>query len=384
MIPAMTALTTPPPTGSRSCLHPAAIATLMRTAAARVRPEAAGDLARPLAQFRRRHAARRPSARSCRTAFDLGITHFDLANNYGPPPGSAEDGLRRDPAHRFRRLSRRADHLDQGRLRMWPGPYGEWGSRKYLLASLDQSLKRMGLDYVDIFYSHRFDPDTPLEETMRALDHAVRSGQALYVGISSYNSAAHARGGGDPARPRHALPHPPAELFDDQPLGRGGRAARHAGRARHRLDRLLAAGAGHADRQISRAAFPRAAAPRRASRCGPSFLNEQTIANIRALNAIAERRGQTLAQMALAWVLRGGRVTIGADRRQPARAGRGLRRRARRTSSSPPPNSPRSTATPTRPNINLWARSAERKGRRRNRAINGFGHVDATRRRRRP
>src|SRR5688500_3238491 len=124
----------------------------------------------------------------CQKAFDVGITHFDLANNYGPPPGSAETAfgeiLRTDFAGLRDELiiSTKAGYL------MWPGPYGEWGSRKYVLASLDQSLKRMGLDYVDIFYSHRFDPDTPLEETMLALDHAVRSGKALYAGISSYNS----------------------------------------------------------------------------------------------------------------------------------------------------------------------------------------------------
>ena len=125
----------------------------------------------------------------CRTAFDLGITHFDLANNYGPPPGSAEidfGDILRD------RLSRpcatNSSISTKAGYDMWPGPYGEWGSRKYLLASLDQSLKRMGLDYVDIFYSHRFDPETPLEETMGALDAAVRQGKALYVGISSYNS----------------------------------------------------------------------------------------------------------------------------------------------------------------------------------------------------
>ena len=124
----------------------------------------------------------------CRAAFDLGVTHFDLANNYGPPPGSAElafgDILRGD----FRGLRDELVISTKAGYIMWPGPYGEWGSRKYVLASLDQSLKRMGLDYVDIFYSHRFDPETPLEETMGALDHAVRQGKALYVGISSYNS----------------------------------------------------------------------------------------------------------------------------------------------------------------------------------------------------
>src|SRR5215213_5488098 len=123
----------------------------------------------------------------CRTAFDNGITHFDLANNYGPPPGSAEElfgDILHDDFHAYRDqlvVSTKAGYL------MWPGPYGEWGSRKYLLASLDQSLQRMGLDYVDIFYSHRFDPDTPLEETLGALDSAVRQGKALYVGISSYS-----------------------------------------------------------------------------------------------------------------------------------------------------------------------------------------------------
>ena len=125
----------------------------------------------------------------CRTAFDLGITHFDLANNYGPPPGSAEEAfgdiLRTD----FAGLRDELVISSKAGWRMWPGPYGEYGSRKYLVQSCDQSLKRMGLDHVDIFYSHRFDPDTPLEETMGALDHIVRSGRALYVGISSYNSA---------------------------------------------------------------------------------------------------------------------------------------------------------------------------------------------------
>ena len=134
---------------------------------------------------------------------------------------------------------------------MWPGPYGEWGSRKYLLASLDQSLKRMGLDYVDIFYSHRVDPETPLEETMGALDTAVRQGKALYVGISSYNAARTAEAAAILREPRHALPHPPAELFDAEPLDRGGQAARHAGEGRDRLHRLLAARAGHAHRQVS-------------------------------------------------------------------------------------------------------------------------------------
>ena len=122
-----------------------------------------------------------------RRAFDLGITHFDLANNYGPPPGSAEENFGKIYAQDLHPYRDELIISTKAGYRMWPGPYGEWGSRKYLIASLDQSLKRMGLDYVDIFYSHRFDPDTPLEETMRALDYAVRSGRALYVGISSYS-----------------------------------------------------------------------------------------------------------------------------------------------------------------------------------------------------
>ena len=137
----------------------------------------------------------------CRTAFDLGVTHFDLANNYGPPPGSAEDNFGEILRDRFPRPARRARDLDQGRLRHVAGAVRRMGQpRNILLASLDQSLKRMGLDYVDIFYSHRFDPETPLEETMGALDTAVRQGKALYVGISSYNRERTPRGGGHPAR----------------------------------------------------------------------------------------------------------------------------------------------------------------------------------------
>jgi L-glyceraldehyde 3-phosphate reductase len=124
----------------------------------------------------------------CRTAFDLGITHFDLANNYGPPPGSAEEAFGELLRTDFRSLRDELIISSKAGYEMWDGPYGEWGSRKYVIASCDQSLKRMGLDYVDIFYSHRFDPDTPLEETMGALDHIVRSGRAQYIGISSYNS----------------------------------------------------------------------------------------------------------------------------------------------------------------------------------------------------
>ena len=152
-------------------------------------------------------------------AFDLGITHFDLANNYGPPPGSAEENfgkiLRQD-------LGRYRDELiisSKAGYRMWPGPYGEWGSRKYLIASLDQSLSRMGLEYVDIFYSHRPDPETPLEETMGALDQIVRSGKALYVGISSYTPEQTRQAAQILREPGNALPDPSATLQHVQPLG---------------------------------------------------------------------------------------------------------------------------------------------------------------------
>ena len=173
---------------------------------------------------------------------------------------------------------------------MWPGPYGEWGSRKYLLASLDQSLKRMGLDYVDIFYSHRFDPETPLEETMGALDSAVRQGKALYVGISSYNARADPRGGGDPEAARHALPHPSAELFAGQPLDRGDGL----------LDTLADGGIGAivfsplaqgllTDKYLN--GIPADSRAAEAHFFKPDFLTPETLTHVRALNAIAERAG---------------------------------------------------------------------------------------------
>ena len=184
-----------------------------------------------------------------RRAFDLGITHFDLANNYGPPYGSAEETfgwlMRHDLAgHRDELVVSTKAGYD-----MWPGPYGEWGSRKYLLASLDQSLARMGLEYVDIFYSHRFDPETPLAETMGALDAAVRQGKALYVGHLLLLGGEDARGRRDPPRPRHAAAHPPALVLDAEPLDRA-RSARCGRRARHRLHRLLATRPGHAHGQV--------------------------------------------------------------------------------------------------------------------------------------
>ena len=243
-----------------------------------------------------------------RRAFDLGITHIDLANNYGPPYGSAEENfgrLLRDDLGPFRDelvISTKAGYD------MWPGPYGEWGSRKYLLASLDQSLGRMGLDYVDIFYSHRFDPDTPLEETMGALDSAVRSGKALYVGISSY-SAEHTR---EAVRILRSLGTPP--LIHQPSYSMLNRWIEADGL----LDVLGEEGIGCigfsplaqgllTDRYLE--GIPEDSRASRDGSLSRAQLNEQTLAKVRALNEIAERRGQTLAQLALAWTLRDSRMT---------------------------------------------------------------------------
>ena len=252
----------------------------------------------------------------CRQAFDLGITHFDLANNYGPPPGSAEEAFGEILRTDFRRLRDEMIISSKAGYGMWPGPYGEWGSRKYLIASCDQSLKRMGLDYVDIFYSHRFDPNTPLEETMMALDQIVRSGKALYAGISSYNSkrtreaAAILKQLGTPC-----LIHQPSYSMINRWVEEDGL-----------LDTLEDLGIGSivfsplAQGMLTSKYLNGTPQNSRASQdksLNPDFLNEKTLGNIRSLNAIAEKRGQTLAQMALAWVLRGDRVTtalIGASR----------------------------------------------------------------------
>ncbi len=161
-----------------------------------------------------------------RRAFDLGITHFDLANNYGPPYGAAEINFGRILSEDFRHLRDELVISTKAGYDMWPGPYGDWGSRKYLLASLDQSLQRMRLDYVDIFYSHRADPETPLEETMGALDSAVRQGKAVSAGISSYSAPADRGGDRDPAPPGDAAAHPPAVLLDVQSLDRDRTARR--------------------------------------------------------------------------------------------------------------------------------------------------------------
>jgi L-glyceraldehyde 3-phosphate reductase len=250
-----------------------------------------------------------------RRAFDLGITHFDLANNYGPPYGSAERVFGEIMARDLRPYRDELIVSTKAGYDMWPGPYGDWGSRKYLLASLDQSLERMGLDYVDIFYSHRADPDTPLEETMGALDTAVRQGKALYAGISSYSAqrtAEAARILRDLGTP--LLIHQPSysllnrwieedllDVLGDEgvgaivfsPLAQGMLTTKY-------LDGIP---------EDSRAAVENGS-------LSPDLLTDEALAHVRALNAIAQDRGQSLAQMALAWTLRDPRVTstlIGAS-----------------------------------------------------------------------
>jgi L-glyceraldehyde 3-phosphate reductase len=252
----------------------------------------------------------------CRTAFDHGITHFDLANNYGPPPGSAEEAFGEILRTDFRGYRDELIVSSKAGYDMWPGPYGEWGSRKNLIASCDASLKRLGLDYVDIFYSHRFDPETPLEETMGALDRIVRSGRALYAGISSYNSertrqaAAIMKDLGTPC-----LIHQPSYNMLNRWVERDGLK-----------DTLTELGIGSiaftplAQGMLTRkylGGIPEGSRATQGKSLSPDFLNPRAIENLRALNNIAERRGQTLAQMAIAWVLRGGGITtalIGASR----------------------------------------------------------------------
>ncbi|MGJ8584791.1 MAG: L-glyceraldehyde 3-phosphate reductase [Marinosulfonomonas sp.] len=252
----------------------------------------------------------------CQTAFDHGITHFDLANNYGPPPGSAEHAFGSILKEDFAPYRDEMIISSKAGYHMWDGPYGEWGSRKYLIASCDQSLKRMGLDYVDIFYSHRFDPNTPLEETMGALDYIVRSGRALYVGISSYNSQ----------RTREAvailndlgtpcLIHQPSYNMLNRWVETDGLK-----------DTLKELGVGSiaftplAQGMLTRkylGGIPEGSRATQGKSLDPNMVSERAIANLNKLNEIAEGRGQTLAQMAIAWVLRDNGITtalIGASK----------------------------------------------------------------------
>jgi L-glyceraldehyde 3-phosphate reductase len=242
-----------------------------------------------------------------RRAFDLGITHFDLANNYGPPYGSAEENFGRILATDLRGYRDELVISTKAGYDMWPGPYGDHGSRKYLLASLDQSLARMGLPYVDIFYSHRVDPDTPLEETMGALDTAVRQGKALYAGISSYSpertrqAAEILRGLGTPLRihqPSYSMLNRWIEDGLLEVLGTEGIGCI--------VFSPLAQGL-LTDRYLG--GVPEGSRASRHGTLGGDQLNEENLARIRALHQIAGRRGQRLAQMALAWTLRDPRVT---------------------------------------------------------------------------
>src|ERR1700684_507891 len=242
-----------------------------------------------------------------RRAFDLGITHFDLANNYGVPYGSAEKNFGRIMREALRPYRDELIISTKAGYRMWPGPYGEWGSRKYLLASLDQSLQRMNLEYVDIFYSHRYDPETPLEETMGALETAVRSGRALYVGISSYGpkktleAAAILRERRVPFvihQPSYSLlnrwvEHGLLDVLEQEGIGCIAFSPLAQGLLTTKYLNGIPAGS-------------------RASRNGSlsqDQLSEKTLAHVRALNSIAAERGQSLAQMAISWTLRDPRVT---------------------------------------------------------------------------
>jgi len=251
-------------------------------------------------------------------AFDLGITHFDLANNYGPPPGSAEENFGRILATALRGYRDELVISSKAGYYMWPGPYGEWGSRKYIIASCDQSLKRMGLDYVDIFYSHRPDPDTPLEETMGALDSLVRSGKALYVGLSNYTAeqtrqaAQILRSLGTPC-----LIHQPVynmfrrwveddllRVLEEEGMGCISYSPLAQGLLTDRYLKEIPEG--------SRASKPHGA-------LRPEHVTEERVQKVARLNEIAKARGQTMAQMALAWVLRHPVMTsalIGASRVQ--------------------------------------------------------------------
>jgi L-glyceraldehyde 3-phosphate reductase len=245
-----------------------------------------------------------------RRAFDLGVTHFDLANNYGPPYGAAEVNFGRLFAEDFARYRDELIISTKAGYDMWPGPYGEWGSRKYLLASLDQSLARMGLDYVDIFYSHRLDPRTPLEETMAALDTAVRSGRALYAGVSSYPAAqteeavAILRDLGTPL-----TIHQPSYSMLNRWVEHGEPSL---------LETLESTGVGCiafsplAQGMLTNkylTGIPQGSRATQGKSLSPDLITDETMRHVKALADIAESRGQTLAQLALAWVLRDQRVT---------------------------------------------------------------------------
>lgn len=293
----------------------------------------------------------------CRTAFDHGITHFDLANNYGPPPGSAEEAFGEILRNDFRGLRDELIISSKAGYRMWDGPYGEWGSRKNLIASCDQSLKRMGLDYVDIFYSHRFDPDTPLEETMGALDHIVRSGRALYVGISSYNSqrtreaAAILKSLGTPLvihQPSYSILNRWVETdgLKDTLAELGVGSIAFTPLAQGILTKKYLGG------------IPAGSRATQGKSLDPATISPRALESVGELNAMAEARGQTLAQMALAWVLRNGGITtalIGASRPEQVVDCAGAVGNLEFTAEE----LARIDAISEEREINLWARSSE-------------------------
>lgn len=294
------------------------------------------------------------------TAFDLGITHFDLANNYGPPPGSAEEAFGEILKSDFKGYRDEMIISSKAGYDMWPGPYGEWGSRKYLMASCDQSLKRMGVDYVDIFYSHRFDPDTPLEETMGALDAIVRQGKALYVGISSYNAArtreavAILKDLGTPC-----LIHQPSYNMLNRWIERDGLK-----------DTLAELGVGSiAFTPLAQGmltgkylkGIPEGSRATQGKSLDPLMLSNHAVVSLNKLNDIAAARGQTLAQMAIAWVLREEGITtalIGASKSSQVVDCVG----AVKNLSFSPEELAAIDAAADAENINLWAQSSEGHG----------------------
>ncbi|MEN3356495.1 MAG: L-glyceraldehyde 3-phosphate reductase [Mycobacteriales bacterium] len=292
-----------------------------------------------------------------RRAFDRGVTHFDLANNYGPPYGSAEENFGRIMATDFRPLRDELVISTKAGYDMWPGPYGEWGSRKYLLASLDQSLGRLGLDYVDIYYSHRFDPSTPLEETMGALDSAVRQGKALYVGISSYSpgrteeAVAILRELGTPL-----LIHQPSYSLLNRWIEGG------------LLDVLGDTGVGCivfsplaqgvlTDRYLG--GVPEGSRASRSSSLDRGTLTEATMAKVRGLNEIAAGRGQSLAQLAVAWTLRDPRVTSAVVGASSVAQLDDILQALRRPDFTPDELAEIDRCATSESDVNLWARSSQ-------------------------
>jgi len=293
----------------------------------------------------------------CRCAFDLGITHFDLANNYGPPPGSAEEAFGGILRNDFRPYRDEMIISSKAGYEMWPGPYGEWGSRKSLIASCDASLRRMGLDYVDIFYSHRFDLNTPLEETMGALDSIVRSGRALYAGVSSYNSARTRDAAAILARlGTPCLIHQPSYNILNRWVERDRLKETLAGLGIGSIAFTPLAQGMLTDKYLD--GIPDGSRATQGKSLDPALLDGATREGLQALAAIARDRGQSLAQMAIAWILRDGAVTsalIGASRPEQIEDCVGALRSLDFTAAE----LTAIDAAAAEADVNLWARSAE-------------------------